>query len=207
MSNIVQFGLGRTGSTLIYRILKQIYPDVMKCHLPEIPPYLNSNAKIIVSIRHPIESFLSFIRVHEFPDSKDNINFSNEMINTYINGRYNQERRLAWILKNYKDKILVLKYEKFYEDFDYTFDKLEKYLDVKIDTKHREDIKQICSISNSIKIQNNLDDFYESDKDTGIHGHHIMTPNLKETFKFIDNTQLRELENIFEPAIQEWAKY
>ena len=207
MNKIFQFGLGRTGSTLIYRIIKEIYPTVIKCHLPEIKPNLDSNCKIVVSIRHPIESFLSYIRVIEFPNSNNNISFSNDLLSKYLRQRINEEKQLKDILNNYSSKILVLKYEKFYNNFDYILNHLEEFLGIHTDDTEREKIINKCSIENSIKIQNSMSSFHSYDKDSHIHGRHISTPTPKESYKFINDEQLQFLESNLKDAISFWSKY
>lgn len=207
MNKVFQCGLGRTGTTLIYRIIKEVHPTVIKCHLPEIKPNLDSNCKIVASIRHPIESFLSYIRVIEFPNSNNDMSFSNNLLSKHLKQRLNEEKQMRDILTNYSSKILVLKYERFYNNFDYILNHLEEFLSIHIDDKKREKIIDKCSIENSIRIQNNMSSFHNHDKDSLIHGRHISTPNPKESYKFINDEQLQFLESSFKDSISFWSKF
>ena len=208
MNKVFQCGLGRTGSTLIYRVLKELYPSVNKCHPPfiDIRQTSNSDCKIVVSIRNPIDSLLSYIRVNEFPDSEAHP-YSNNLLNKYLGRRIQEEKELREILTHYPDKILVLKYEKFYNDFSYIFSNMQDFFNIQIDKNIKEHIVSDCSINNSIKIQNSMSSFHSYDKDSFIHGRHISTPAPKESYKFINDEQLQFLESNLKDAISFWSKY
>ena len=66
LMTMIQFGIPRTGSTLVYRVLQEIFGNVEKCHMSQVKQYLNKDIDIVVSVRHPIDSFLSYIRVVDF---------------------------------------------------------------------------------------------------------------------------------------------
>lgn len=204
MGNIIQYGLGRTGSTLIYRILKEIVGDVQKAH----PPFTNKygESKLIVSVRHPIDSFLSYVRVNEFPSSEtDVIKISAQHINNHLPIRLRQENELITLYNTHKDKALFLKYEFFLDDFDFIFDKLENYLQVKLDSAKRQMIYKKCNLLSAKKIQKGLKSFAEYDKLSQIHGNHIVSPHLHECYQYVENPEtITELEKIFTESIAQW---
>lgn len=121
--------MSRTGSTLIYRVLKEIFANVEKCHLPEVGPYLGTDTKIVATVRDPVDSFISHVRVVNYPDSTPPI-IPTESFSSHMNRRLHDHKQFNKILDENQDQILLLKYENFYDDFDYIFDKLEIFFDI-----------------------------------------------------------------------------
>lgn len=205
MSNntIVQFGMSRTGSTLIYRVLKEIFPNVEKCHLPEVGPYLGTDAKIVTTVRDPVDSFISHVRVVHYPDSIPSIILSQSYAG-YINQRLYEHKQFNKILDENQDQILLLKYENFYNDFGYIFDKLENFFDIEIYEGKRVDIINKCGVEKAMEIQSTMTSFSEHDKETHIHGRHIVSPEPGSPSMFLKEKDVALLERLFKDEI-DWC--
>ena len=238
--NIIQFSMGRTGSTLIGRILKHIYSeDEIILRHPNPMGYpddiqFNQNDMIVASYRHPIDSMLSLIRVQEYGHQKIKMkNVDNDILNGYINDRRCIHTRFKQNMEDHKGPQLKLKYEIFWNDYDYIFDNLEKFFNIEVDKKHRKEIGKDCGIKNSIKIQKSVmknadksiksnqditeslkgslaeaiekkNYFYAHDEETHIHGNHIMTPEPYIYKRILTPEQIHAAEHQLSEAIEEW---
>ena len=160
----------------------------------------------MVSQSRSRDSFLSYVRVNEFPSSNSNdIKILAHHINNHLQIRLQQQNELIYIYEHYKNQALFLKYETFLNDFDFIFDKLEKYLDINLDATKRDMIYQKCNLASAKKIQNDLKSFSEYDKRSHIHGNHIVSPKLHECYQYIESDNLiTELEKIFSESITQW---
>ena len=240
---ITQFSMGRTGSTLIGRILKHIYSeDEIILRHPDPMRFVNSiqfnqNDMIVASYRHPIDSMLSLIRVQEYGHQKIKMkNVDNDILNGYIHDRRCTHTRFSSNMENHSLRggpQLKLKYEIFWNDYDYIFDNLEKFFNIEVDKKHRKEIGKDCGIKNSIKIQKSVmknadksiksnqditeslkgslaeaiekkNYFYAHDEETHIHGNHIMTPEPYIYKRILTPEQIHVAEHQLSEAIEEW---
>ena len=206
-NNLIQFGLSRTGTTLAFRVLKEFFQHVKKCHLPEVKPFLGKSIPIVTTIRNPVDSFLSYVRVVEFSDSKKNIIITDDLIEKHLDLRIQQENQLRFILKTYSSQIIILKYESFYDDFNYIFQEIESLIDSKISDSKKKEIISDCSIMNTIKIQEKFNSFDDYDQESLIHGLHVRTPSPKSSIKFINDEQFSFLSEKFREAINLWNSF
>jgi len=165
---VVQFGIPRTGSTLVYRVLQEIFSDVEKCHNSQVQQYINKNINIVVSARHPIDSFLSYIRVVDFPHQNHNPIITMASVEKYLPHRITEHDQLTKILSRNKDLTLVLKYEKFYNDIPFICNKVSDFFNVKI-AKRTDYIIKTCNLESTIKIQETMSSFKEHDPKSHVH--------------------------------------
>lgn len=162
----------RCGSTLIYNIVKEFFPDVIKSHANKFksnPPnrkifYSNDiNNKVIFVYRHPYDSIISISQCNKL----DLNIYLDKCIKEYINS-------IKPFIETYKSNhILKLKYENFHNNYKYIYDKLEKYFDIKINKKKRIEINNKFSIQNVQQIMVKYNTFNKHDQETQIHGNHI----------------------------------
>lgn len=145
----------RTGSTLMFNFLRELFGDgVIKTHVFPTDdtfkkiktftddifntlsfPLKPDEFSMVVTIRHPLDSFASYIR-HECKD-KDNKQEFDKLLNAIV----------EWSMKGLADleKVpdrLVLDYRLFVEDFDYVFDRFEEFFSIEIDTGVRGILKE-----------------------------------------------------------------
>lgn len=189
---IIRFGPPRTGTTLIYNLLKEIFPEkrIINSHyLVEDDKY---SYPIVISYRDPRDILVSLIRI------SFNGQISQDTIDKCIN-KYKLMRPLHQVLKMHKNSnVLFLLYKKFHKDFDYIFDRFEDFFDIKIEVKKREELKEKYDVTKMKKIADTMKSFDEYDKnETLIHGKHI-SDKLGSTgqYKDIFNEELQEYINI-----------
>lgn len=190
---IVQFGLSRTGSTLVYRVMSYVANEgVAKCHIPEIGEYINAD-HFFVTIRDPIDSFLSYVRVTEFPSS-DNFRIEMRHIIPHINRRLQQRRQFEQICSNIRSRATFLSYEDFYDNISYIIQKIKATgREFNID---EQTIINECGIKSAIDIQQRMGSFQEYDRVSHIHGNHIMTPIPNEIRKMASDDVLEYLSKV-----------
>jgi len=212
MISVVQYGMPRTGSTLIRRILYGVFPEYEQPS--QHPPGQFSNLDtLIVSCRHPLDVLVSVIRVNSDENGE---RISDGRLNHYLPHLESQYRKYLHDLSSFKGHKLLLKYEKFWNNYDYVFDGLENFFNdtlgfkyhnpVEISKEKRANIKKICGIKNTKKIQDTLDNFDEVDEKTKIHGRHIATPKPFNYKKCLTDAQINFLKEKLDEPIREWKK-
>ena len=209
MRNVLQYSMPRTGSTLIRRILYDVFPGLEQPS--QHPPLvLDGLGDLIISCRHPLDVFVSITRINGVEGKR----ISNGTMDHYLPPLESQYRIYFNDLLNFKGYKLKLKYEKFWNNYDYVFDELERFFNnrstftvpVKISKDKRSNIKKICGIKNTKKIQNTLDCFEHVDEKTKIHGNHIATPEPFNYKKILTDMQIEFLKQRLHNAIQEWKE-
>lgn len=164
MNKIIQYSPPRTGSSLMYNILKLVFKNskIKKMH-----NYKNrfSYYPVIVTYRNPLDAIASMYQVKELEPNLENID---SLIKEFDLSTPN---KLIEIENN--TNVLLLKYELFLNDFDYIFDELEKFFSIKIDQEKRLFIKNELNIDSVNKKIETLENFEEFDKETHWHGNHI----------------------------------
>lgn len=165
---IVQFGPPRTGSTLLWNILRTVClsQNVEKSHsLSVFQKSIFCKSQIVVSIRNPIDSISSSIQRFETTPTIEIIENQLDMF----------EQNGIWDVISIKNrpKVLILKYEKFAHDWTYMFSELERFLELTI----KEETKEACiaeyNIDSVEKKARSLGAFANYDKVNHIHGKHI----------------------------------
>ncbi|CAK22519.1 hypothetical protein KQ296_05215 [Synechococcus sp. CS-197] len=158
---IYQFGLLRSGSTLVYNILKEIfYKHIHKCHSLENMP----SGKLVITYRNPVDIIASSIlRLDD--DLTDNT-ISKHLLICKNNG-FNDITELK------QESACFLQYEKFYFDHTYIYNELEAFFGITIDTKLRIYLKDKYSVKNIAHSVSKFSSFKEYDLETHFHGKHI----------------------------------
>jgi len=211
MTSVVQYSMPRTGSTLIRRILYNVFPEYEQPS--QHPPGQYSDLDIlIISCRHPLDVFVSMIRAN----GADGKRISNGTLDNYLPDLERQYRQYAHDMSKFKGYKLKLKYEKFWNNYDYVFDELENFFNdtlgfkyhkpVEISKEKRTNIKKICGIKNTKKIQDTLKNFDDVDNKTKIHGNHIATPEPFNYKKILTDTQIAFLEERLHEPLEEWRQ-
>lgn len=171
----------RTGSTLVFNILKYLFEDVDKMHVS--PSILNikkkksnkilkthrniklknPNTLYFCSIRHPVDAIYSMFRTTKIKPSK---NLKNS-IEEYIDSLNLIESLLE------ENRVVVLKYENFTKDMDYIFHVIEEHLSIEIDDIDKKILYEELRVDKVKKYTKNLRSFGEYDQVTQYHGEHI----------------------------------
>ena len=162
---IIQFSPIRSGSTLIYNLLRETYPNSLIVKQHNITEELCAQLKVVVSFRNPIDSLASSFKRYKLPVTKDNIKRQIDEL------KKNGLDDLVSVFEN--PNILKLKYESFYDNFDVIFNEMELYFGVPISNAHRDEMKKKYHVSNLISIINKYNSFGKYDEITYLHGNHI----------------------------------
>lgn len=189
---IIQFGPSRTGTTLIWQILNSIFHDVKKIH-----NYVKcDDCYRVVTYRDFRDSLLSVMRINEHDINVDNLTKD-----------YNSFYKKHLIcLNNYKsdNNVLFLKYELFYNDYNYVYDEIEKYFNITISIEKRNEISNNVSLKKNKKTSDDLKEFKYFDKDTLIHGNHIHHPE-PGTWKELNGVEQKHITNILIGFLKKWG--
>ena len=199
---IIQFGMIRSGSTLIYNILKELFPHykIIKTHrYQENWKDTFFKIPIVCTYRDPLDIICSSIkRYDQLP--------SNEVIENHIDilKAYGFKDFIN-LDKKYKNK-LNLKYENFYNNFNYIFDELEEFLNIQIANNLRLEIENKLSVKKVKEKIKKFKAFNEYDKDTRLHGKHISDNDgmIKSHLDFFSEDQINYLKLIYNDFRKEY---
>jgi len=177
-SPVLQYSPGRSGSTLIAQILIILAHEVEKMH-----DYIDTDRPVVISYRHPCDMFLSIWRIFEEIDTVEDLNdqakkiffFQRKKIKHSINYVISQYNILHQYYDSDKKNLLLLCYERFFSDYDYTFNKLEAFFNISIGQEIRESIIDQTSLKKNKNRAEKMKNFDEYDRESLIHGNHILT--------------------------------
>ena len=195
---IIQYSPVRSGSTLLYNILKMLYVDsgyeVYKAHHLEEPDK-NNIVHIMSTFRHPYDCVISLTQINTtnptFEDYKKNIS-------VYLkNGGNNMFDNFQKILTH--DKIVWFKYEDFVNDFGHIFDKIERGTNIVIAEERRKEIEDKLNIERVNKYIQRFKDFTEYDRNNHFHGKHISKDKgaINRYRKYLTEDQIKQIRDIF----------
>ena len=163
---MVQYGPPRSGSTLIYNIMCELFPTkkIFKVHMKR------KMCSVLVTVgtyRNPLDSIASSLLRYKIEKPSD------EDIKKQIDV-FNKSD-LKYIPKMIEmSNILMLKYENFLNNYDYIFDHFEEFFSIKILTEKRTFLKEKLGMKSVEKKLKSMDDkFGEMDKNSQLHGNHI----------------------------------
>ena len=193
---MVQFGPPRSGSTLVFNIMNDLFPrkKIFKVHTYRL---LCEKLPVVATYRHPFDSVASsLIRYgHDTPSDE----LVDKQIATFLELGLNDISHLL----SRKDAV-VLKYEEFSCDFNVIFDALEKLSGISISPDTRNMLQQKYNIENVEKSISSMKDFTEHDKKALWHGKHISkhkgaTGYYKE---FFTKPQIARMEEAFKEFME-----
>lgn len=194
---IIQVSPMRSGSTLVFNILREIFPHrkVLKRH-----KYIDNQFKFpaVVTYRNPLDCIASSIQRFELSPT-------NEVIEQQV-ALYN--RKGTWdVFKNKNNpNVLMLRYEEFVTDFEVIYRAIETFFDIDIPFQTRNEISaryQIEAIAESIE---NMDTFAKYDPITHWHGNHISKFKGKPFYhrEFFRGDQIEYLTKIYKQFLTEF---
>lgn len=193
---IIQFSPIRSGSTLVYNILRESMPNkhILKRH--KLEENQIKKHKIVATYRHPIDCLASSFKRYGLKVNETNM--SNQINELKENG-------LDDLCKVFEEKqILKLKYEEFYNNYDHIFNNLEIYFNIKILENKRKEIKDRYNINKIISKTKHYKSFNEFDKKSQLHGNHVSNskgaPN--SYVDFFSENEIDYINNELKPHIK-----
>jgi hypothetical protein len=195
---IYQLSPPRSGSTLMWQILNELYGgEVIKTH----KKVLDVNAIVFSSVRDFRDACISYMRV----SNVDIHNLNKDVIDKF-GGRYLKAIRNFDSTFNRLNHKYLIKYEDFYNDYDKLFDLIEIGLEIKVDSKRRDNIKQKFSFDANMKVSKKFDKFAnEWDKKTKIHGKHLDKGEVGIWKLFIKENLKKYYNNLFEFELKKYG--
>lgn len=196
-NKILQFSPPRSGSTLVYNILREIFPkkEILKQHTYR---HIISRYPVVVSYRHPLDCIASSIQRYGLSPTKEVID--QQIIEFEENGISDILR-----IKN-KKNVLMLRYEDFFDDFNIIYNSIDQFFDIKISYEIREDITSRYQIQNIEKIVSSKNTFSEYDIITHWHGNHISKYKGQPYYyqDFFQKDQIKYLKDIYRKYLSEF---
>ena len=202
-TTIIQFGPPRSGTTLVYNILKDIFP---KNFVETRHVYREKDRRFptVVTYRNPLDSIISHLLVSQKILKKENKSDQSRLIITeeLLNEQIKTfETNGIWDvieIQNNKN-VLMLKYEDFVNDFNVIFNEIEKFFNQEIDIEKKNMIKKRYNINSVETISNKMKSYKEIDKKTLFHGNHINKNKGQPNFhrQFLNDDQIFYLKKIY----------
>ncbi|MFA6288629.1 MAG: hypothetical protein WC661_14690 [Opitutaceae bacterium] len=162
--HVIQFSPVRTGSTIIYNLLRECLPEktVTKAHT-----YCRhfGHLPLVATTRHPLDCISSMLLVRNEEPTEETLRRTVTRFNA--NGGVDLIR-----IKNER-KILLLRYEKFVNDYEPVFTGFESYFDIVVPPAKRAELTGKYNIESTMKIAASQGGFNAWDPVTKIHGNHI----------------------------------
>lgn len=187
---IIQFSPQRSGSTLVFNILQDLFPTkyVKKQHNYDLE---DKNFPTVITYRHPYDCIASLIL-------KDQVSPTDQIIEDKIM----LFRKDGWndFLNQFESsKILFLRYENFYNDIDFILSSIEGYFKIHISENKKVKLRNKYKISSVKKEIEKFKSFSEFDPQSHFHGNHISKYlGTTNSYKKLFNTnQIRILEKHF----------
>lgn len=164
---VIQFSPPRTGSTLVWNVLKELFPGrkIKKKHSLKSTNLGPFRLPVVCTVRHPLDALASCIQCRELPQTDESIDllieeFDQLAIQTVLNIRNDPH-------------VLILKYEQFSVDFDFLFNELERFFGCAIGAEKRKMISEKYDVKKVKKKTEQMGAFNNWSAEDHLHGRHI----------------------------------
>ena len=160
---IIQFSPPRSGSTLVFNILRELFPEYVIKKVHNLPPN-HRLWPVIVTYRHPLDCIASIIL-------RDGLEPTDEVIEQTIR-KFDGK---VWDILQIKEgrRVLMLRYEDFVYEYDYIYEHFEKFFRMKISPLKKLELTNRYQINAVEKMTENYGAFAEYNHETHLHGKHI----------------------------------
>jgi hypothetical protein len=174
----------RSGSTLVYNIIRELFPqaEIIKSH--HMNGHLNDATHIIITVRHPFDAVISFCRFYGKEINDENIDY---MTLDYLANNGNID------IIDIDDSKLILKYEDYYKNYDYIYNHIEKYFKITIPNEKRKEINDKYNITNVKHMAAKYENYKSYDDITHIHGNHISCSDGNSVYQNILTDKQKEI--------------
>ena len=190
IQEVIQFSPPRTGSTLVWNALKLYVNDPHKTHLVKDVHEL-SKSLIVSTIRNPFDMVCSSILRYERTFNEQSVQETIQMFESY-----NFNILLSLTEKN---NCLILKYESFYNNYDFLFNELNYFLKNNISTREILSFKNEFSVNRVLEKVSHLKKFGNYNRENLFHGKHIGpnngAPNSYE--KYLNEDMKNQIKKSF----------
>jgi len=98
----------------------------------------------------------------------------------------------------------LLQYEKFVTDYDYIFDRIEKYLGRTFSATQKADLSKKFSLKANKSRSDQMETFSEWD-DAGIHGNHVFTGEVGTWRKVVEPSAQAMVDEELKGELEKWG--
>lgn len=165
-STIIQFSPIRSGSTLVFNFLREIFPEkrIIKTH--RLSKWQEKTATLVCTYRNPLDCISSNLLFLEKTPSEAHIEEQIGLLKS------NGLEQLSKILD--RKNMVLLKYEDFYHDHSVIFTHLEKFFKITLSHELKRSISEKYQVNTvKEKYTSKFDNAFEFDKENHWHGNHI----------------------------------
>ncbi len=197
-NKICLFTPRRTGSTLVYNVLRFLFEKgdrekiVKKTHSLKKD---KRNVAYVFTMRNPVDACFSFYRAKGKETQK---------IAPLIHDQMQCWETLGKLIEK-KRKTVLLKYEEFVNDIDFLFAQLEKEFSIKIDEKDKALLRNALSKENVLKNIAQFNDFKQLDKKHHFHGNHIDQGEIDEETRLRLKKEIAQQLIPYKSKIEKWG--
>jgi len=191
---MVQFGPPRSGSTLVFNLMQEIFPHkkIFKAHAFR---RMCETLTVVATYRNPLDCIASCLLCSEI-ESPTNDDLEKQIRTFNESGIKKIPELLA------RSNMLFLRYEDFVHDFDYVFDEFESFFKITIPANLRVILKEKYGMKNVEKMIENMDSFGQHDKKSLLHGNHISKyKGASYHKKVFSETQIARLNTEYADAL------
>jgi len=194
---LVCCGIPRSGSTLIWQILKTVFPEM---EIPQTHPaaWEPDGSFVVSSIRHPCDVAASRYRVRLSRGSEaDGGTKGLEAEMVVMKEHYDA----LHFVRGYRGKLL--RYEEFYNDYDVIFKMIRERLWTNVSRETQDEISAKYSVKENKERADKQKSFRTFDEEK-IHGAHIgvIHPGM---WRLLPDWQRDQIEDFCKPIAAEWG--
>lgn len=203
-TKVIVYSTGRCGTTLVSQILSGL-PNITVRPSHTLVRNIRRR-KMIVPYRDFRDVLVSQWRVKN-DISKEEIDSGRRMTSSELEEMLVfMEEQIRIMEKNVRSNphCLLLKYEQFYNDFEFLYDRIESYLGQSYSVDLREHLSTKFSLKANESRASQMDSFEKWD-DNGIHGHHILTGKEKTWMGLIAPSDYQTLNNGLAKSLEDWG--
>ena len=200
------FGISRSGGTFIYNIINEIFQGNVK---PQSHGFFETDRKVIATYRDFRDSTASWWRMEkgQFTNIEEKRYMTKDELVIYAHRMKIQvNNELHKMREHYApDKILFLKYEEFFNNFDFIFSSVENFLEIQLSQELKETIIEKYNLQAQKKEADRFEDFKGYDEVRHIHGHHIMNGEPQTWMKLVEPSHYFLLSYILKDGLKSWG--
>jgi len=195
---IVQFGIPRSGSTVVYNIVRELRPWARVKKVHDLRG-MDKRLPVICTYRNPLDVMASLFESQRLEATAENLERQIVLLN--LQGIWD-----IFLLKEHPHALL-LKYERFAGDLEWAVEQVARFLDVPLPPARRKDIVSRYDLSRIKQATDALGDFSVVDKQTGFHGNHVSRFEGGSGYyrQVFSDEQVEELKRTFDFFLRYWG--
>lgn len=202
---MMQVGIIRSGTTMMWQILNRIFPGTVKKHKFE-----NTRRFIVATYRDFRDIMVSIYRKHndiDFSKFDELPQMNEKAVVQYCQFTIDRMTPIYSYSQNYEyPQILWMRYEDFFCKFDYIYDNIEKWQNIQITQYLRKEIEKDFNIEeNKRRMKQTRDMGKKWDKGSRIFANHIYNGEIGVWEKLVPYNYYYIIDNMMGEHLQNWG--